>query len=35
MRDNVRAVDPEKLLLFAQLLSDHIGFEEQELFEYA
>ena len=35
MRDSVRRADPEKLLHFAQLLSDHIRFEEKELFEIA
>lgn len=35
MRDSVRKADPEKLLRFAQLLSDHIRFEERELFEVA
>jgi len=35
MRDSVQEADPEKLLRFAQLLSDHIRFEERELFEVA
>ena len=35
MRDSVRATDPEKLLRFAQLLSEHIRFEEKELFQVA
>ncbi len=35
MRDQVREADPKGLLRFAQLLSDHIRFEEKELFEVA
>lgn len=35
MRDSVQEADPEKLLRFAQLLSDHIRYEERELFEVA
>jgi hemerythrin-like domain-containing protein len=35
MRNMVREADTKDLLRFAQLLSDHIRFEEKELFEVA
>ncbi len=35
MRDMMAELDPKNLLRFAQLLSDHIRFEENELFEAA
>lgn len=35
MRDMVHEADPEDLPRFAQLLSDHIRFEEKTLFEVA
>lgn len=35
LRELVMKADPDNLLRFAQLLSDHIRFEEKELFEGA